>query len=75
MVCAGNLFQTEPETTRADASLGAVLLNENKELHPIEPNESGLSLPYDVKDVQIIKIGSIDALIVTSNNDKLRLYK
>ena len=75
LVCAGNLFQTEPETTRADASLGLVMLNQDKGLIPIEPYQSGLSLPYDVKDLKIIKIGSNPVIIAVSNNEKLRFFK
>jgi len=75
LVIAGNLFHTEPETTRADGSLGVVMLNKNKKLSALEPNESGLSLPYDVKDLKVLKIGNKNAIIATSNNGKLRVFK
>jgi len=73
LIVAGNLYGSEIETTRADAGLGLVLLNDGNNFKPVEPSESGLYLPYDVKDLAAIKIGNSTSFLVGCNNDEIRL--
>ncbi len=76
LLIAGNMFGSEPETTRADASIGLLLKgNDQGYFTPINAVESGLHLPFDIKDLAAIRIGSNDrsAILATSNNGQLRV--
>ncbi|HRI01562.1 MAG TPA: VCBS repeat-containing protein [Saprospiraceae bacterium] len=76
IILAGNQFSAEVETTNADAGIGTVLLNQNnREWKAINVKESGIYLPYDVKELKPIKLASSNALIVGINNSKLKLLK
>ena len=67
------MFGSEVETTRADASIGLLLTGqENGTFKSMDLLESGLFIPYDVKDIQPIKVGTKTYYLVASNNDKLR---
>ena len=73
VLIAGNMFQTEAETTRADASIGLLLKGQNDgTLEAVDRFESGIFLPYDIKDIQPINIGGSTHYLVTSNNGRLR---
>ena len=75
---AGNMFGSEPETTRSDASIGLFLKGTIQgDYEPISSTISGISLPFDVKDLQLIRLGNNQQLgvLITSNNDQVRLMK
>jgi hypothetical protein len=76
LLIAGNMFGSEPETTRADASIGLLLAGDGKgNFKAVPAIESGFVVPFDVKDLQTIKIaGTKTAILVACNNDALRLY-
>ena len=58
ILLGGNMYGTEAETTRADASVGLLLKgNGTRDFQPLTASESGFFIPYDVKNVQLIKIG------------------
>lgn len=72
IVVAGNKFDTEVETTPADASVGVYLENAgNLKFKAIAPTKSGFFVPYNVKDLCAIN----DLIFVSSNNDKLRVFQ
>lgn len=73
MLVAGNFFHTEVETTRADAGTGCVLLNRGDAWQALSVRESGLYLPYDVRDIRWVSGSSANHLLVSSNNDLLRM--
>ncbi len=73
MLVAGNFFHTEVETTRADAGIGCVLLNRGDAWQVLSVRESGLYLPYDVRDIRWVAGSSANHLLVSSNNDLLRM--
>ncbi len=78
VLIAGNMFESEPETTCADANIGSLLLNMgNGEWENIEGGESGFFVPYNVRDLQEIHLGkdSKTAILVPVNNGKLRLFQ
>ena len=59
LIIAGNLYQSEIETGRADSGTGSILLNRgNKSFEALPVHESGLYLPHDVKSIQLIELGS-----------------
>ena len=76
ILVAGNKFDVEVETTAADASPGAFLKGTgNLDFKPVKHFESGFSVPYNVKDIQMITVQGKPVILVTSNNDKLRVFE
>lgn len=76
ILIAGNKFDVEVETTPADASPGVFLKGMgNHEFKSYKPLESGFFVPYNVKDIQIVKTGDRSSILVSSNNDRLRVFE
>jgi hypothetical protein len=76
ILVSGNKFDVEVETTPADASVGVFLKAEgNRRFRSFKPSESGFFTPFNVKDIQYIKVNGGGAILVTANNDKLRVFK
>ncbi len=76
VVVAGNLYMTEVETPRNDAGIGLFLKGDsNGGFKPIKAYNSGLFIPGDVKDMDIIKIRGEDYIIVAKNYDYLQFIK
>ncbi len=76
IVLAGNLFSSEIETPRNDAGYGMVLMNDgNFNFRSINANESGLFLPYDVKNINLIKVRNTQYIIAGNNNEFLKVFK
>lgn len=76
ILIAGNKFDVEVETTPADASPGVFLKGlGNNEFKSYKPGQSGFFVPYNVKDIQSVKTNSGHAILVSANNDKLRLFQ
>jgi hypothetical protein len=76
-IVAGNLYGSEAETPRNDASIGLVLLSDsNGEIKVVPPAESTLMIKGEVKVIRKIKLASgNDALLLALNNDSLRLLE
>ena len=76
VVIAGNLYASEVETPRNDASNGLLLLGDGLgTFAPIPAKESGLFTPGDVKDLVNIKIKGTDYILVAKNSDFIQLVK
>jgi len=76
ILIAGNRFDVEVETSPADASPGMFLKGKgNNEFEAIGPLKSEFSVPYNVKDLQIVLSGNSVFIIVGINNDQLRCSK
>ncbi len=76
VLLGGNFYATEVETTRHDAGVGLLLTGDGKgNFKAISPLESGLLIPYDVKELSIIHVAKEKYILCASNNDKLRLLK
>lgn len=71
----GNLFATEVETTRLDASFGQVMQFKNSSLEVIPVSKTGFKANVDARDLQIIKQGEKNFLMVTVNNGPIQLYE
>ncbi len=72
----GNLYSSEVETPRNDASNGLFLRGDGKGgFEPITAMESGLYVPGDVKDMVKIKIQGSDYLIAAKNSDYLQFIQ
>jgi enediyne biosynthesis protein E4 len=76
ILVAGNKFDVEVETTAADASPGAFMKGTGAlDFKPVKHFESGFSVPFNVKDIQMITLQGKPVILVTSNNDKLRVFE
>lgn len=77
LAIAGNMFNSEIETTRADASIGLILKGTKDafRFEPLTVKNSGVFLPFDVKDLQMIKTGSTFSLLVACNDSPLLFLK
>ena len=73
---AGNLYTSEVETTRNDASYGKLLLgNGDGTFKPSSFSESGFYIKGDTKDIQKLIIKNGIAIIAANNNDFIQLIK
>ena len=74
---AGNLYNSEVETPRNDASIGLLLkYGKGGKLDAIPPAKSKLYLKGEVKVMAIIRLASgKNALLVAFNNDGLKLFE
>ena len=75
-IIAGNLYVSEVETPRNDASFGYYLKGDGKgQFTAIPPSKSGLYIKGDTKDMVEIKIGNKKYIIAAKNDDYLQFIK
>jgi enediyne biosynthesis protein E4 len=75
ILISGNKFDVEVETTPADASPGVFLKGSgDMNFQSTKPLESGFFVPYNVKDMQPIKLKDRWGILVSSNDDSLRVF-
>jgi hypothetical protein len=76
-IIAGNLYGSEVETPRDDASIGLILTSNAKgEIKVVPPSESNLMVKGEVKAIRKIKLASgKDAFLFAINNDSLKLIE
>jgi hypothetical protein len=76
IVLFGNLFESEVETPRNDASFGLFLSGNAKgSFTPYEPNASGLQVKGEISVAIPIKIGNNSCLLLARNDDTLVVVK
>ena len=77
VLIAGNMFGSEIETTRADASVGMLFKGSKQSVmqFPTSPMDSGFFVPYDVKDIKSIKVNGKYGVLVGINNNALYYFK
>ena len=76
LLVAGNLFTSEVETPRNDASNGLMLIgNGDGTFKPKARKESGFFAPSDAKKLNLIKIKNEQGVIVGNNNDLIQYFK
>ncbi len=75
ILVAGNLYQSEAETPRNDASIGLLMYQTEKGLTPIPFSESGFLADKDVKQMKLITIKSKKCIIIANNNDAIQVYQ
>jgi hypothetical protein len=78
MVIAGNMFGSDPETPRNDASIGLFLKgNGSGGFIAVSAGESGLNLRGDVREICHINLGKHKnpAIIVARNNSLIQIVK
>jgi hypothetical protein len=75
ILVSGNKFDVEVETTPADASPGLFLKGlGDLNFQSTKPLESGFFVPYNVKDMKAVKLKDKWGILVSSNDDSLRLF-
>jgi hypothetical protein len=76
LIVAGNLYDTEPNTPRADASNGLWLRGNGRgRFTPVPPSESGLLTPKNVAGLASINTPAGMAIIVANTGDSLQAFK
>ena len=76
LVVAGNLYQAEANTPRADAGNGLWLRGNGKGgFTPISPRESGFLAPRDVSGMALVKTSAGHSLIVANTGDSIQVFK
>lgn len=76
VLAVGNLYNSEVETPRNDASIGVLLIGNGKgKFEIIRAKESGFYAYGDIKDMARIKFGNIDYIVLAKNNDYLQFIK
>ncbi|WP_350287158.1 VCBS repeat-containing protein [uncultured Croceitalea sp.] len=74
-VLAGNIYETEVETTRLDAITGQVLISNGKDGYYAMPMaKSGLRLNGNIKDAMLLRVQNQQLLLVTENNGPLHTH-
>ncbi len=78
MIFGGNLYQSEVETPRNDASFGGVLSFEPIKSEPLFQNgaQTGLFIKGEVRKIKSIRLGSDGkkAILFAVNNDSLKVF-
>ncbi|HST07059.1 MAG TPA: VCBS repeat-containing protein, partial [Gemmatimonadaceae bacterium] len=75
LIVAGNLYDAEPNTPRADAGNGLWLKGDGKgRFVPVPPWRSGLVAPGDVSGLALVKTANGRALIVANSGDSLQAF-
>ncbi len=76
ILIAGNLYASEVETPRNDASYGRFLRGNGKgDFEALAVVESGFFVPGDVKNMDIINVLGDAYIIIAKNNDYLQFVK
>jgi len=75
LIVAGNMYDAEPNTPRADAGNGLWLKGDGKgHFAPVPPWQSGLVAPADVTGLAIVKTVRGRVLIVANSGDSLQTF-
>ena len=76
LIIAGNLYGTEVETTRYDASIGLVLLGDGQlNFNPVSTTSSGVDINHNCKGMSQIKLASGMGIISANNNGPVQLFR
>lgn len=75
LILAGNRYEAEPNTPRADAGNGLWLRGDGHgHFTPVPPVESGFVAPLDVTGLALIKTPAGKAVLVANNGDSLQAF-
>jgi hypothetical protein len=74
-IVGGNLYDTEPNTPRADAGNGLWLKGDGKgRFSPVAPSKSGLLIPRNVSNLAVITTLAGKSLLVTNTGDSVQTF-
>jgi hypothetical protein len=75
LLVAGNLYDVEPNTPRADAGNGLWLEGDGRgAFAPVGPFDSGLLAPLDVTGLALMQTATGPALLVANYGDSLQAF-
>jgi hypothetical protein len=75
LIVAGNLYDAEPNTPRADAGNGLWLRGDGKgHFTPVPPTQSGFLAPLNVSGLTLVHTPSGSAVIVANSGDSLQAF-
>ncbi|HXN75762.1 MAG TPA: VCBS repeat-containing protein [Gemmatimonadaceae bacterium] len=75
LIVAGNLYDAEPNTPRADAGNGLWLRGDGKgHFTPVPPSQSGFLAPLNVSGLMLINTARGKAVIVANAGDTLQVF-
>jgi hypothetical protein len=73
LIVAGNLYDAEPNTPRADAGNGLWLRGDGKgHFTPVAPGQSGFLAPFDVTGLTLVNTPNGKGVIVANSGDSLQ---
>ena len=73
---AGNLYDAEPNTPRADAGNGLWLKGEGQgRFSPVSPSESGFLAPLNVAGLALVNTPLGRMVIVANTGDSLQAFR
>ena len=76
ILLGGNLYRVKPEAGRYDASFGLFMKGDGKGgFSTVDSKSSGFFVDGQVRDMEVIKIGKTDFLLVARNNDSIQFLK
>ncbi len=76
LIVAGNLYDAEPNTARADAANGLWLKGDGHgHFTPVPAVESGLLAPHDVTGLALVKTPAGNAVLVVNHGDSLQAFR
>ena len=77
LILAGNYYEREVETTRSDAGIGCVLLNNGKGMFsPVHPTKTGIKATGDVREIALVNTQQgTSLLLVANNNHPVQVFK
>jgi hypothetical protein len=75
LVVAGNLYDAEPNTPRADAGNGLWLRGDGKgHFNAVSPRESGFFAPLDASGLAMVKTAAGKQILVANTGDSLQAF-
>jgi hypothetical protein len=76
LIIAGNIFDTEPNTPKADAGNGLWLRGDGHgHFTPVPPAESGFLAPRNASSLALINTPTGKALLVANTGDSLQVFR
>jgi len=76
LLVAGNMYEAEPNTTRADADNGLWLRGDGRgHFFPVSPAESGFLAPGDAAGLFVLHTQSGEAIVVSNVADSLQVFR
>ena len=75
LLMAGNTYETEPNTPRADAGKGLWLRGDGTgRFRPVSPSESGFLAPLDVRDLALVDTPTGKVVLVANHGARLQAF-
>ncbi len=75
ILIAGNLFVSEAETPRNDASIGLLMTQKKDGFESVTLKKSGFLAEKDVKQMKTITINGKKCILVVNNDDALQVFQ